>query len=183
MTQSADALSVYALNINGPFELLSNIKMPGRGTITIQTGEKNEDDVFLFEYSSYTSPVSFYSLNLHSYYLEQFWFNKQLLEKSGYKEDLFTSDYTQYKSKDGTIVPMTIIRKKSVLPTLDTVPDKPILTHLYGYGGFGTNNKPEFDMNDIVFYNNFEGIKVIAHIRGGGELGNLWHQAGKQEKR
>lgn len=70
MTQSADTLSIYALNDKGPFELLSNIKMPGRGAITIQTGEKNEDDVFLFEYSSFISPTSFYTLNMHSYYLE-----------------------------------------------------------------------------------------------------------------
>ena len=137
LSQSADGLSIYALNDKGPFELLHNVKMPGRGSITIQTGEDHKDDTFLFEYSSFTSPTSFYRLNLHSYFLEQFWFNKPLLEKTGYNESNFISDYTQYKSKDGTIVPMTIIRKKSVLPSLDMVPEKPILTHLYGYGGFG----------------------------------------------
>ena len=79
LSQSADGIAIYALNDKGPFELLQNVKMPGRGSITIQTGESHEDDLFLFEYSSYTSPTSFYRLNLHSYYLEQFWYNKPLL--------------------------------------------------------------------------------------------------------
>lgn len=114
--------------------------------------------MFLFEYNSYTVPSTFYSLNLVTFELENFWHNKQLFDKTGYNPEEYLSDYTTYKSKDGTIVPMTVIRKKSVLPTLDSKPSQPILTHLTGYGGFGTSNKPSFTMNDILFYKNLEGI-------------------------
>jgi prolyl oligopeptidase len=106
-----------------------------------------------------------------------------MIEKTGYNEDDYISDYTSFKSKDGTTVPMTIIRKKSVLPSLDSVPSQPILTHLTAYGGFGSSNKPSFTLNDVLLYKNLEGIQVIAHTRGGGELGKEWHDAGKQEKR
>jgi prolyl oligopeptidase len=116
-------------------------------------------------------PTTFFRLNMETLNLERFWQNKELVDKTGYNEDEFVSDLTHFKSKDGTSVPITIIRKKSILPSLDTPPAKPILTHLYGYGGFGTSNKPEFSIKDTLFYKNMEGIQVIAHTRGGGELG------------
>jgi len=78
---------------------------------------------------------------------------------------------------------MTIIRKKSVLPSLDSKPEAPVLTHLTAYGGFGSAQKPSFQRDIIPFYNNLNGIHVIAHIRGGGELGKSWHDAAKKENR
>jgi len=106
-----------------------------------------------------------------------------MIEKTGYHEEDYISDYITYKSSDGTEVPMTIIRKKSTLPSLDQPPSSPILTHLTAYGGFGSAQKPTFTRDDIMFYKNLEGIKVIAHIRGGGELGKEWHEAAKREHR
>ena len=105
-----------------------------------------------------------------------------LAQKTNYNPDDFTSDYVHFESKDGTKVPLTIIRRKDVLPSLDE-PQKPILTHLTAYGGFGTSKKPEFSVQNLAFFQNLRGVLVIAHIRGGGEKGLNWWENGKKDKR
>jgi prolyl oligopeptidase len=78
---------------------------------------------------------------------------------------------------------MTLIRKKKVLKSLKDKPTKPIVTHLYGYGGFGDTCKPTHAIANEVFLNNMDGMYVIAHIRGGGEYGDDWWEQGKKEKK
>lgn len=78
---------------------------------------------------------------------------------------------------------MFIIRKKSVLPSLENGPEKPIPTILYGYGGFGHRESPKFDLGRLIFLNNLNGLYVIANIRGGGEFGNNWHLQAVQNNR
>jgi prolyl oligopeptidase len=73
---------------------------------------------------------------------------------------------------------MFIIRKKSVLPSVEEAPLKPIPTILYGYGGFNVSITPYFSVGRIAFLNNMEGMLCIANIRGGGEFGEDWHEAG-----
>ena len=73
MKNSADYLSVYEMVENGPFKLLKEVDLPGRGSIKIETGEKETDTTFIFEYSSYTVPTTFYSLNMESYEVSKFW--------------------------------------------------------------------------------------------------------------
>jgi len=70
---------------------------------------------------------------------------------------------------------MYLIRKKSILPTLDSVPKKPLPTILYGYGGFGSSETPNFNLNNLIYLNNLNGLYVVANIRGGGEFGKSWH--------
>lgn len=98
-------------------ELLSDIIMPGRGSTEIKTGETPEN-AFIFKFTSYTNPGSYYRLDLDTHKLERFYRNKQFLDKTGYNPDDYIDDYIMFPSKDGTMVPMTIIRKKSVLPSL-----------------------------------------------------------------
>lgn len=105
------------------------------------------------------------------------------MQATGYDPDEFVSDYIHFTSKDGTQVPLSIIRKKNVLPSLSEAPKAPILTHLTAYGGFGTSKKPEFSVQNLAFFQNLGGVLVIAHIRGGGEKGLEWQNAGKKEKR
>lgn len=78
---------------------------------------------------------------------------------------------------------MTMIRNKKVLSSLKSKPSKPILTHLYGYGGFGDNCKPTHAIDNEIFMNNLDGMYVVAHIRGGGEYGDDWWEQGKKEKK
>ena len=95
----------------------------------------------------------------------------------------FTTDQVWYESKDGTKVPMFLIRKKSVLPDIKKAPENPIPTILYGYGGFGVPQTPHFSLMNLIFMNNVNGMYVVANIRGGGEFGEQWHKSAVQEKR
>ena len=68
---------------------------------------------------------------------------------------------------------MFVVRKKSVMASINEAPEKPVLTLLYGYGGFNISITPYFSSTRLVFLNNLEGILVIASIRGGGEFGEV----------
>ncbi|CAG7720707.1 unnamed protein product [Allacma fusca] len=77
-----------------------------------------------------------------------------------------------YPSKDGTRVPMYIVRHQDV-PLDGTAP-----TILYGYGGYNINLMPSFSIATIFFVEHFRGIYASANIRGGGEYGEKWHVGG-----
>jgi prolyl oligopeptidase len=85
----------------------------------------------------------------------------------------FTTEYVKYKSKDGTEVPMSIIYKKGMKRN----GANPAL--LYGYGGFNISILPRFTVDRLPFIEN-GGIYAVANLRGGGEMGQEWHEAGTQ---
>lgn len=95
----------------------------------------------------------------------------------------FITDQIFYPSKDGTMIPMFIVRRKDVLPDLNVAPEQPILSLLYGYGGFNISITPMFSPSKLVFMNNLKGLFCIANLRGGGEYGEDWHKAGTKEKK
>lgn len=78
---------------------------------------------------------------------------------------------------------MFLIRKKKNLPSLSTVPKKPLVTNLYAYGGFGTSSQPEYSPTVMTLLNDMGGMYAVANIRGGGEFGEKWHEAGMKDKR
>ena len=78
---------------------------------------------------------------------------------------------------------MFVVRKKTTLPTMDSVPESPILTLLYGYGGFNISLTPMFSPSRLVFLNNMNGMLCVPSLRGGGEYGEDWHKAGTKEKK
>ena len=80
------------------------------------------------------------------------------------------------KSKDGTKVPLNILRKKGI--KLDG--QNP--TFLYAYGGYGINMTPNFDSTRRVWFD-AGGVYVVANLRGGGEYGEAWHKAGNLTKK
>jgi prolyl oligopeptidase len=80
-------------------------------------------------------------------------------------------EYTHYKSKDGTKVPISIIYKKGIKR------DGSNPTLLYGYGGFNISIRPRFALKQLPFLEQ-GGIYAVANIRGGGEKGRAWHEAG-----
>jgi len=79
-------------------------------------------------------------------------------------------------SKDGTHVPMTILRRKG------TKLDGNNPTLLYGYGGFGINLSPWFEADRRLWFDH-GGVWVIANLRGGAEFGQNWHQQGQLTKK
>jgi prolyl oligopeptidase len=79
-------------------------------------------------------------------------------------------------SKDGTKVPMNILRKKG------TRLDYSNPTLLYGYGGYGISLSPQFRVASRVWFDH-GGVYVVANVRGGGEYGEEWHKAGNLTKK
>lgn len=90
--------------------------------------------------------------------------------------DDFTVEQVEYPSYDGTSVPMLLVHKK------DMILDGSHPTLLYGYGGFNSSMQPGFQRN-LLFWLEHGGVYAVAQIRGGGELGEAWHQGGKQDKK
>ncbi|HSF24837.1 MAG TPA: prolyl oligopeptidase family serine peptidase, partial [Blastocatellia bacterium] len=96
------------------------------------------------------------------------------------KVDFNPSDYTTtqvfYKSKDGTRVPMFITHKKGLKQ------DGSNPTYLYGYGGFNVPMTPAFSVANLVWMER-GGVYAMANLRGGGEYGKEWHEAGTKERK
>lgn len=105
------------------------------------------------------------------------------MSKAAPSPDIFVTDQVHFKSKDGTQIPMFIVRKKSVLPDVNVRPEKPIPVFLYAYGGFGIVKTPQYSNAHMIWMNNFNGIFAQVGIRGGGEFGEAWHQAASLEKK
>jgi prolyl oligopeptidase len=133
--------------------------MPGIGVISSFGGKKEGKEIF-FDYSSFTDPGSIYRIDTDTYKVEK-WYSQKLSPDSPNLDD-FTTDRVMYPSLDGVKVPMFVVRKKSVLATLESKPEKPIPTLIYSYGGYGLNMNPHFSNSLIVWMNNMNGIYVLA---------------------
>jgi len=135
-------------------------------TIGGLTGTK-DDNILLFHYQTYTNPPIVYSLNLNNNIL-----NLKARTTTTYHFDNYETYRDIYQSFDGTWVPIYISRKKGTVITDYT----PVI--LSAYGGFGIINSPHFDPG-IIFLLDQGGVYVNALIRGGGEKGKSWHDAGR----
>ncbi|MEL6864474.1 MAG: prolyl oligopeptidase family serine peptidase [Bacteroidota bacterium] len=149
--------------------LEKEIRLPEIGTISNLNGSK-KDSLAYFSFSSFTRPATIYQLNLNSYSFEVF-----KAPKIDFDADAFECQQVWYKSYDGEEIPMFIVHRKGL--KLDG--KRPTL--LYGYGGFDISILPNFNltrlnMAPIVLEN--DGIFAVANLRGGGEFGKAWHQAG-----
>jgi prolyl oligopeptidase len=89
-----------------------------------------------------------------------------------HNSDDFETKQVFYQSKDGTKIPMFLVGRKGQVHTGDTC------TLLYGYGGFSIPITPSFSPFRTVFIKHFNGLLAVANIRGGGEYGEEWHEAG-----
>lgn len=140
------------------------------GTITKNSGRRKDEEIF-FQFLSFLTPGQTYHFNLKNLDSEP-----KLLRQSEPK-NFNAADYQTeqvfYKSKDGTEIPMFIVHRK------DLVKDGSNPCLLYGYGGFNHGITPFFSVNRIAWLKNFKGVLAIANIRGGGELGQNWHDSGR----
>ena len=144
---------------------LSELSLPGIGTLSGFNGEKNNFTAY-YGFTSFTNPGSIFKLDLKSGKTEVY---KKVSLK--FDPDAFETKQVFYKSKDGTRVPMFITYKKGLKrngknPTL-----------LYAYGGFNISLTPGFSVSRMAFLEQ-GGIYAMANLRGGGEYGEAWHQAG-----
>lgn len=129
------------------------------------SGSAADPEVF-YALLTLTRPRTIYKLNLTSGKSEVF----REVEKDFPSED-FVTKHVFYKSKDGTQIPMFIVHKKGI--TLNG--SNPLF--LYGYGAFGWNSFLWYQPNVLLWLER-GGIYALPRIRGGGEYGESWHQAG-----
>ena len=146
--------------------LLGTVELPGLGTAAGFFGHGDDTRVY-YTYSSYSSPPSVFSLELAS--------GTTTLWRSPRLEDFTPSQFEThqvfYSSKDGTRVPMFITARKGTPLSGDNP------TILYGYGGFNTPLTPGFSPM-IAAWLQLGGVYAVANLRGGGEYGRAWHEAG-----
>jgi len=178
LENASERLKIF--NFDSPAKHLKDIELPGIGTIPVSSGGNTDAEIF-FKFSQFTDPGSTFRLDMNTFELEAI--RATNITHLGMNLTDFTTDQVWYESKDGTKVPMFIIRKKSVLGSLDEKPKAPIPTILYGYGGFNSAKTPSFNLMNLIFLNNLNGLYVVANIRGGGEFGEQWHLSAVQQNK
>jgi prolyl oligopeptidase len=144
---------------------LAELALPGPGTLGGFSSEKGKNEAF-YAYTSFIYPTTIFQYDVAANQSDVF-----RRPEIDFNPDGFETEQIFYTSKDGTKVPMFVVHKKGLAkngknPTL-----------LYGYGGFNVSLTPSFSISRIPFLEN-GGIYVIANLRGGGEYGEEWHQAG-----
>ena len=126
-----------------------------------------EDSKTYFSFSNFVTPRKIYEIDLTDMSKEIFW--EENLDD--YDSNNYISEFKFFKSKDGTMVPVHINYKK----TLNINENTPLL--LYGYGGFNISILPGFSKRYLAWMNQ-GGVVAVANLRGGGEYGDAWHEAG-----
>lgn len=151
-------------------KLVRDITLPGLGTAGGFGGKKEEKTLY-YSFTNYTTPGTIYSYDPKTGKSDLY-----QRPKVDFNSDDFESKQVFYASKDGTKIPMIITYKKG------TKLDGKNPTILYGYGGFNISLTPSFSISNAVWMEN-GGIYAVANLRGGGEYGKKWHDAGtKQQK-
>jgi prolyl oligopeptidase len=166
---SRDARSVVRLfDVSGA--QAGEVKLPGLGTATAFQGTGNNPEAF-FSYSDYLSPTRILRLDVSSNTVSEFRTPKVPADFTPY-----VTEQVFYTSKDGTRVPMFITRRKDA----PRDGNRPVM--LYGYGGFNVTLSPSFSPS-IQSWLEMGGVYAVANLRGGGEYGEEWHQAGTKLKK
>ena len=161
-----DATSLVSLyTLEG--QHLRDIQSPGLGMLSGFNGKAKDTETF-YSYRSYTTPPTVYRYDMTTGESEIF-----ARPEIDIDTDLYTTEQVFYESKDGTRIPMFIACKKG-LPRDGNNP-----TILYGYGGFNVSLLPYFSISQMVWLER-GGILATANLRGGGEYGQTWHEAGKK---
>lgn len=122
-------------------------------------------------YESMNTPISTFDLIVKT---KETFLRKEVEILGGFKPELYESKRAWAKAKDGTLIPLSILIKKGT--TMNG--GNPLL--LYGYGSYGYSMEAEFDRNIFSLIDRGF-IYVIAHIRGGSEMGRKWYENGRQE--
>jgi prolyl oligopeptidase len=147
-----------------------NIALPGLGSTAGFTGKRGDRETF-YSFTSFTLPTTIYRYDFETRQSQALFTPKVKFEPNDY-----TTEQLFYSSADGTKVPMFISYKKG----LKKEGKNP--TYLYGYGGFDVSLTPTFNPANLVWME-MGGIYAVANLRGGGEYGEKWHEAGmKHEK-
>lgn len=162
-------VAIYATGDNNQLKENGRVELPGIGTVS---GLKKTDDGKVeFRYTSYNYPEA-------TMQLEPGETKPSVLSQDEVPFDFENYEVKQefFRSIDGTKVPMFIVHKKG----LDRTGDTPTL--LYGYGGFDVSLTPRFSKSTAHWLEQ-GGVYAVATLRGGGEYGQEWHEAGMFENK
>lgn len=151
-------------------KLIREVELPGIGTASGFGGKEKETTLY-FSFTNYVTPNTIYTFDVQTGKSEMY-----QQPKIDFKSDNYVSKQVFYTSKDGTRIPMIITYKKG------TAMNGKNPTILYGYGGFNISLTPSFSISNAVWLEN-GGIYAVANLRGGGEYGKVWHDAGTQLKK
>ena len=156
--------SIKIFDLSGNF--VQDLELPKNGTVGGFGGEIDDTETY-FSVANYITPREIYEINLDSFDIKLFW--KEKID--GYESEDYISELKFYPSKDGTKIPIHISYKKG----LEINQDTPLM--LYGYGGFNISLLPGFRKTHAA-WKNLGGVYAVANLRGGGEYGSEWHEAG-----
>lgn len=146
------------------------------GQVTTISGQRKYNEMF-FGFTSFLEPGTIYHCNIpennseFGEYIRPTVFRETRIPE--FEPTMFQAKQVHYRSKDGVRVPMYIIQRVGLLRNRRN----PVI--IYGYGGYGVNLLPSFSIGRCLFLRHFNGIYAIPNIRGGGELGEEWHEAGR----
>ena len=151
-------------------KLIREVELPGIGTASGFGGKRKDKETF-YAFTGFTAPTTIYRYDLVT--------GKSSVFRAP-KVDFNPNDYETkqvfYASKDGTKVPMFITHKKGLKL------DGKNPTYLYAYGGFNVSLTPAFSISNLVWME-MGGVFAQPNLRGGGEYGEDWHQAGMKLKK
>lgn len=151
-------------------EFLGTLELPGLGTADGFTGRPDDTETF-YAFSSFTSPSSIFRFDVEEETSSLFRRAEVDIDPEAY-----VTKQVFYSSKDGTLVPMFIVHRKG----LELDGDNPTL--LYGYGGFNVSLTPSYSTTRMVWLE-MGGVLAIPNLRGGGEYGESWHEAGTKTRK
>lgn len=155
-------------HLDGTFE--RELPLPTLGALFSLYGKQDSDELF-FDFTSFLYPPTVFRYVFSTGQLSVF-----KAPKLDFNIDDYETTRVFYESKDGTRVPMFLTYKKG----LELNGDNPTL--LYGYGGYNVSMSPSFSVGTLEWIEN-GGVYAVACLRGGGEYGEEWHQAGMLEKK
>ncbi|WP_427159244.1 prolyl oligopeptidase family serine peptidase [Aliinostoc sp. HNIBRCY26] len=150
--------------------LIKDVELPGLGAVGGFGGKRDATETF-YSFTSFTTPGTIYHYDMVTGKSEIF---KQ--PSVDFHPEDYETKQVFYESKDGTSIPMFITHKKGI--ALDG--NNP--TYLYAYGGFRISLTPNFNVSMLVWMD-MGGVYAMPNLRGGGEYGEEWHQAGMKEKK
>jgi prolyl oligopeptidase len=163
------ATRAYVFSLDGKLE--NEVQLPGVGTAGGFGGWRDDKYVF-YSFTSFNFPPTIYKYDIASKKSSVF----RTVDIPGFKPENYETKQVFYNSKDGTRVPMFLVYKKGL--KLDG--NNPTL--LYGYGGFNVVTSPTFSSLRMALLE--QGVVYAsANMRGGGEYGEKWHQAGTKLKK
>lgn len=159
---------VKVFGLDGVFE--RTVELPGLGSAGGFGGKRHETETF-YSYTSFTVPTTLYRYDIpmgtSTVYRQP---------QVAFDPDDYETRQVFYESKDGTRIPLFLTHRKGLTR------DGRNPTYLYGYGGFDISLTPSFSPGQVVWLE-LGGVLAVANLRGGGEYGKEWHDAGRKQNK